>query len=284
MPKVYANKQNLSERDALAQKYKNARYNLICAIVATLVNLLFVLIGEDTYFLFSIAIPYLFSNIAAFYCGHFPEEMYAEIPDMVYYPKEIFYVVFALSLAVVALYLVAFFLSKKEKVGWLIFALVFFSLDTLLMFVMYGISGSFALDYIFHAWLLVILILGVRAHFKWKKMPPDPVEEMAEAQAQQPFFEATDSTPLRVADMGAKQRVFLQAQVNSKSIVYRRVNKTNELVINGQVYDEYVALSEHAHILSAHLDGHTYEAGINPLGRMFIMVDGQRIAKKMRLI
>ena len=284
MPRLYANKQNLSERDALAQKYKNARYNLIFAIVATLVNLLFVLIGEDSYFLFSIAIPYFFSYIAAFYCGYFPEEMYAEIPDMVYYPKEIFYVVFALSLAVVALYVVAFFLSKKQKVGWLIFALAFFSLDTLIMLFVYGITISFLLDYLFHAWLLWILFAGILAHFKWKKIPLDPVEEMAEPQAQQPFFEATDSTSLRVADMGAKQRVLLQAQVNNKSIVYRRVNKTNELVINGQVYDEYVALVEHAHTLSAYLDGHTYEAGINSMGQMFILVDGQRIAKKLRLI
>ena len=287
MPKFYANKHDLSEKKMLAQRYKSARLNLLIAIIATLVNLFFILIGEDSYFLFSIAIPYFFSYIAAFYGGYFPEEMYAEIPDMVYFPIEIFYVVFALSVAIVGVYLLAFFLSKKQRVGWLIFALVFFGIDTVLMFVMYGIDVSFILDYVFHTWLLLILILGVRAHFKQRELSPEPEAEALEETeefASQEAEELENSTPLRMADMGVKQRIFLQTQVNGKNIVYRRVKKTNELVINGQVYDEYVALVEHEHTLFATLDGHTYAVGTTNSQRMFIEVDDQIVAKKIRWI
>ena len=86
-----------------------------------------------------------------------------------------------------------------------------------------------------------------------------------------------------MADMDVKSRVFLEAQANGYTITYRRVKKTNQLVINGHVYDEYVAVAELPHVLSATLGGHRYEAGFTFNNITYIDVDGQRLAKKLRL-
>ena len=103
------------------------------------------------------------------------------------------------------------------------------------------------------------------------------------AQAEDAETEAEDTQPLRMADMDVKHRVFLEAQANGYTITYRRVKKTNELVISGRVYDEYTAVAELPHVLVATINGHRYEAGYTFNNITYIDVDGQRIAKKLRL-
>ena len=156
----------------------------------------------------------------------------------------------------------------------------------------FGIYWDMILDYAFHAWIIVILSIGIHAHFKLKQLPEDADsasdthldgETVERADLEEDSYKADDSASLRTADMNVKSRILLQAQSNGKTIIYRRVKRTNELVIDGLVYDEYVALVEQAHILYAMIDGHAYEVGINAAGMMFIIVDGQRIAKKLRL-
>ena len=64
--------------------------------------------------------------------------------------------------------------------------------------------------------------------------------------------------------------------------MYRRVKRVNELVISGYVYDEYVALAETAHCLSAKMDGHLIEVGYDGLSSSYLRVDGQQIQRKVR--
>ena len=231
---------------------------------------------------------------AAFFCGLFPSEYYeGEFALSKLWSMDLFYISLAIALVAIALYVLAFFLSNKNRVGWLIFALVFFSLDTVMLINSFGIYLDMILDYAFHAWIIVILSIGIRAHFALKQLPEDddstrdaPLdgETVERVDLEELSCNADDSVALRTADMGVKSRIFLQAQSNGKTIVYRRVQRTNELVIDGLVYDEYEALVEQAHVLCATIDGHAYEVGINAAGIMFIMVDGQKIAKKMRII
>ena len=53
----------------------------------------------------------------------------------------------------------------------MIAALVFFSVDTLAMFLLNGINFDSVLDIFFHAYVMYYLIMGVSSHFKLKKMP-----------------------------------------------------------------------------------------------------------------
>ena len=302
MANVFPRNTALNERDILATKYRNARMNLLFVALVTLLNVILAATAGDTYFLFSATIPYILTFLGALLCGLYPTEYYEGLGAVNVLPMGVFFACLAVSLIIIGLYVLAFFLSGKNRAGWMIFALVLFCLDTLTLFLYAGISLEGLLDYVFHIWIIVILALGLRAHAKLKKLPPEasdtPVILQGEngeimtfesASSEAPPFEGENSTtedsvPLRSADMTVKQKVLLEATVNGKSILYRRVKRTNELVINGQVYDEYVALAEMPHTLAAIVDGHLYEAGYNTAHRSFIAVDGQEIASKLRLI
>ena len=81
--------------------------------------------------------------------------------------------VFQVAAVLTLLYLLAWLCSKKQWVGWLIFALVFFVLDTVGMLLSIVIATDMIIDILFHAWVIYYLILGIHAHFKLKKLPPD---------------------------------------------------------------------------------------------------------------
>lgn len=97
--------------------------------------------------------------------------------------------------------------------------------------------------------------------------------------------ESGNDTPLREADFFVKNRILLEAKTydGTLEIVYRRVKSTNELVVNGQVYDEYVALMEFEHNLYATVNGHRVEAGIDGQSFSYIAVDGSVLAQRRRL-
>lgn len=91
-------------------------------------------------------------------------------------------------------------------------------------------------------------------------------------------------TGLRRADTGVKHRVLLEATVDGYRICYRRVKSTNELVVNGVVYDEVKAALEFYHDLIVTLDGHRIHAGLDEDDFSYIIVDGIRVAEKKRWI
>ena len=90
-----------------------------------------------------------------------------------------------------------------------------------------------------------------------------------------------NSPVLRAADLSARARVFISADVNGHHVIYRRVKRTNELVIDGNVYDEYTAAIEKPHYLAATLGGHVIAAGCDG-ARSYICLDGEIVAKKLR--
>lgn len=94
----------------------------------------------------------------------------------------------------------------------------------------------------------------------------------------------TKEKALRFADPAVKGRTLLEASVQGYQICYRRVKSTNELVINGRVYDEMKAVIEFEHKLCAQLDGHRIEAGLDHQDHSYILFDGQLIKEKKRLI
>ncbi len=277
--KKFQSTRQLSEREMLERNYNQARLNLLIVVIATLVNVVLALVSSDTYFLFTATIPYLLVSLSMLLCGYYPPEYYeGELAGMQVLPGGVLIAAVVVSAVIIALYALAYFLSSKGRVGWLIFALVFFGIDTLTLIGNYGISIDMMLDYAFHAWIIVILVQGIRNHYKLKALPEEvPVSAEGEETP-------VDTMPIRIADMSVKHRVLLEVDVNGKHIVYRRVKKTNELVIGGHVYDEYEALMEFPHTLTAVIDGHVIEAGISSGSQSFITVDGELVAKKMRFI
>ena len=90
-------------------------------------------------------------------------------------PDVVLTVMVVLASIIVLLHLISWIFSKKNRVGWLIFALVLFSIDTVFMFLMQGISVDTIIDVVFHVWVIVSLANGIRAHKKLQALPPEEV-------------------------------------------------------------------------------------------------------------
>ena len=94
----------------------------------------------------------------------------------------------------------------------------------------------------------------------------------------------SSKAPLRPAENG-RARILLEAQKGHYTICYRRAGITNELVINGEVWDEIKAVIEEKHRLSAIVDGNKIEAGYSESPSVsYIKFNGCRIAHKKRWI
>ena len=89
--------------------------------------------------------------------------------------------------------------------------------------------------------------------------------------------------PLRRADMETKNRVFLKKTIEAYNICYRRVGKTHELIVNGDVYAEITTGWEQNHELKTHINGHELRAGYNKIGYNYLIFDGKTVAKNLRV-
>lgn len=288
-----------SPREALNQRYKLARNNLLLIILFTLINCSFALFGGGTYFLFSAFIPYMLVVTGMDLSGKFPEEYYLEVygdspENLNLFGNGFLIVMVALAAIGLALYFLAWILSKNHKVGWLIFALVFFSMDTAATFLIAGFDFTMIVDYVFHAWVIFELARGIHVHFKWKEMTEAPIVEGVTASGEDALEEILNSesenaepdevkdiTPLRGMDRDIKSRTLAEAEFQGYKILYRRANKVNELIVDGMVYDEYAAKFEVPHELCARVGGYDICAGYDG-SRSYILVNGNELVSKMR--
>ena len=272
------------EAQIQASRYNGARANLLLLVAFTAINLVLLVTGSNSYFLFSASVPYTLTDLAMFLCGMYPRETYTGIyANMDFADSSLYYIVLGISIVIIALYLLAYIFSKNQKVGWLIFALAFFALDTAWLLIYVGISAEIMMDILFHIWVIVSLTMGIIAYFKLKKIPTE-VKTPVDPEAEEIRQDIPDSKVIRYADTAEKEKVFLSSEIYGHKIVYRRVKKTNELVIDGRVYAEYTALLEKAHLLTATLDGHTYGVGYDNRGLVYLSVDGMLTEQKTRLI
>ncbi len=271
---------NQSQIKVLQQKYNSARGNLMLMLILTVVNIVLLLVNSDRMFLFSATIPYFSVALGQIFSLEWESNSY---------------LIFGITVAVIAIALYLFcWIFGKKNYGWLVAALVLFSVDTLCMAGLYVLAQDFSgiMDALIHIWVMYYLIAGVSAGYKLKKLPKEvlasseqPVSvENAENSEQANESEQADTSKIRHADMAVKSRVLLETDANGKHICYRRVKRVNELVIDGYVYDEIEALVEPPHELVACVDGHTYCAGTNHNSRAYINVDGENVKSKMRII
>lgn len=259
---------NLSPGQKARQKYAVARNNLLLMLILTVVNIVLYLCGSQTMMLFSATIPY-FAVVLGSAGGY------------------TMYLVIGLGIAAVLVisYLLCWIFSKKHY-GWMIAALVLFIIDTVAMVGLYLLAEDISgvLDVLFHIWVLYDLVIGVHYGSMLKKLPaeepvlPEEAEEISEAEAA-----LEDSRPLRRADTEVKARILLEADAMGHHVVYRRVKRTNELVIDGYVYDEVEMLLEREHALTARIDGYPFEVGFDGVAYSYLEVNHALVERKRRL-
>ncbi len=191
-------KYNLSEREKLTERFNSARTNLLLVIILTVINIVSFVINSNSYFLFSASIPYAFSvvGVVTFMGSDVLVSQYALENGYIIGTEE--YVsfesmlstaitVFAVALIVIAvvilfLYFLAWLKSKNPmKSGWMIFALVFFSIDTVVTLINLIDSTDYLVDFIIQIYVLITLIVGVVASAKLKKLPPEETADNAPA-------------------------------------------------------------------------------------------------------
>ena len=125
--------------------YQSARYAIIFLVALTALNIIMSAAGSNRYFVSSVFLSYfMVSNISDKVLG------------------------VAVAAAILAPYVLAFFLSKK-KPAWMIVALVLFVLDTLFviftMFLLHQAGKSpwsMLLDLALHAFVIFELVMGVK--------------------------------------------------------------------------------------------------------------------------
>ncbi len=278
-------KNPIMEAQMQSARYNGARINLLLVVLLTTLNMILLVSGSDSYYLFSASIPYTITSLTKYICGMYPPEQYAQdgIYTVDFFDPSLFYIVLAVSIVIIGLYLLAYFLSKNQKVGWLIFALVFFVIDTAWLIFYVGDIVAILMDILFHIWVIFSLSMGIYAYVKLKKLPTEvknPIDPEKESERQ----DVPDSRILRSADTTVKARILLESEYFGHKIVYRRVKKTNELVIDGKVYGEYIALFEKTHTIKATVDGHLYSVGFDGRGMSYLIVDDMIVTQKVRLV
>ncbi len=179
--------QQLTQQQVLERKFASARSNIVVVLLFTLLNIILLVTNSNTYFLFSAYVPYFLADLGMFYCGMYPAEYYGdELANMLFMDKSFFAIMLVLAAVVLALYLLSWIFTKKGKTGWMIFALVFFSVDTAALFLLNGFSSELIIDYVFHAWVIVSFANGIAAAGKLKKLPEEP-EAVVEAEPAEPW-------------------------------------------------------------------------------------------------
>lgn len=190
--------QTQSPRQVLESKFANARHNVLLVVLFTAINIILLVTNSNTYFLFSAYIPYILVDLGMLLCGMYPSEFYTgEFGGMEFLDKSFFAVMLGIAAVILILYLLSWILSKKNRVGWMIFALVFFGIDTVLMLLLNGIAVESIIDIVFHGWVIFSLATGVHAHCKWKKLPEEEPDDVVD---NEPVLPAAESAPIQEAD------------------------------------------------------------------------------------
>ena len=275
---------NIPEHQKLENRYKGSINNLLVIVLFSVVNIVLLVTNANSYFLFSAFIPYFLADYGMYYCGMYPEDYYYDVGEMEFLDKSYFVYALVIAAVILLVYLLCWFMAKKKKIGWVIAALIFFALDTAAMLFFMGINMDMFMDILIHIWVFGYLINAIVVYRKMKKAP-ETEEITEEAFVGQDYPQIPqNSKVMRMADTDVKSKTFLEAEKFGHVIVYRRVKTTNELVVDGRVYDEYVALVEAPHNLVAEIDGHIFEAGMMNPAWSYIKADGEMLTKKIRLV
>lgn len=158
-------------------KYKNARASLLVVLAFSLVNVFAVF--ANYYFYFSSRIALVLVAIGAQL-------------DVAAGTNAFKFVFAFLAIASLVPYLLSWLFSKK-KVGWMIVALVLFSVDTLVLLIdvpsaIAGKDFTIIIDVIVHAIVILELALGVKAGFDMKKEAIEAEEQKQEMQEKNEFL------------------------------------------------------------------------------------------------
>lgn len=234
-------------------KYNSTRNIILVTVAFSVLNLVLLLLNLDITFLFGASLPFYGAYIAI---------VYADI-------------IWGIIALVSLIALVGCWFLCKDRILGLILAIGYFLID--ILFLLWLVDFDIAIiagELIFHVIIIGYLVYAI---ILFPKQKGAETEFLVEAE------EKINRTPIAPAEE-VKARIFLEDDILGKHVIYRRVKPFNQLVIDGNVYDEYKAVVEFPHELKAEIDNHIYSAGIDKTSMMYLAIDGERVKIKRRLI
>ena len=260
------------------EKYKVARTNLLVVVLFTVLNIILILADIDRSFLFSAFIP----QVMVFWGLNKVEG----IPEFSSFGTGL---MISVALLIILIYLLSYLFSKK-KAGWMITALVLFSIDCIVFAVLAfpGFQASYLIDILFHAWVMYYLILGVK-NAEEAILNPEPVLDFNATYDGAGVYTGNPEGegPLTTSDLGLpleskKEKILIRYSSCEMDIQVRRTPKLIELIINGKVYarkEESVIQTNYR--ISAMYKGIKVETEYNQASQI-LYVDGVKMAGKTR--
>jgi len=259
----------MDNRAAAETKYKKSVNNLLLVVIFSTVNIVMALLDASFYFPFSATFPMALLGVGA--------AMAAGSGAGLFYIIGIMAALFA-----VAVYLICYIFSRRHR-GWIIAALVLFSLDTVFMLwlLAFSFEPSMLIDVAFHAWVLICLVNALRARIEFDKLPAAAPETATDNES----YPVPEQTPA-VRPQSAKGKVLLKQNFNDLEIIVKRAFGVTELIVNGMVYAEQKGLVEPNYTLESRF-GSADIKFVNEVGAVGIIklyVNGNLLAEKKRLV
>ena len=169
---------NSDPRDRLRRRYFTARLNLLLLIAVTIVNVILLLCRSDFYLLFSASLPYYLALFGMVVTGN-KELTGVTVSEPM--PNGILFAAIAVGVIILGVYFLCFYFGKNKPV-WMIVALAMFVVDTIVTVAAIPYSdGTYILDLVMHAYVLIYLALGVYGSFVSKKEDNASKEENTSA-------------------------------------------------------------------------------------------------------
>lgn len=149
--------QGFTKKELAERQFLSSRLTVLLICVFTAINIILALTGSDSYFLFSASIPYY--AVILSYISVAAGEL----------PMGVLIVAIAFAVVVIAAYLLCFIFGKKHF-GWLIAALILFSLDTIyfIYIIISAFDASMIIDIVFHLYVIYSLVMSVVNFFRLK--------------------------------------------------------------------------------------------------------------------
>ncbi len=150
--------------------------------IATLVSVILAAVASNYYFPYYFYLPHFITMYVTMMTGRYPAEFYEEMGaelDIAFLPQSVFVGGLIAAIAMVAVVVLLYVYSLKNKKRGLLIAAVLYSIDAGIMLLLNGITFDFFWEYLLHAIGLYYLWSGYSALLKLEKMPPEPTPAAA---------------------------------------------------------------------------------------------------------
>ena len=143
----------------LETKYRTGRLALLVIFTCTALSMILNAFSLDVHLLFGAFIPYLLILYGNLFTGRLPESYYENLTmeELTFLPDSFLVGMMFAAAFVALLFLLAWFFSRAYQANWLLFSLVLYALDSVVMLLLFGFSLNLLADYILHGIAIGIL-------------------------------------------------------------------------------------------------------------------------------